>query len=159
MPVAIIVAFDEKQGIGITGKLPWHYREDLQYFKSKTINQIMLMGYETYQTLPIRPLPNRTTIVATRNHDIYDEGVTVTRDVEATLQQYAISDEWLFVAGGSCIYQYALPFAEQLLITQVPGEHDVDTWFPAWNQAEFEKISQEQGEYVCFEIYQRKEAK
>lgn len=157
MPVAIIVAFDENQGIGLQGALPWHYREDLQYFKAQTLQQTLLMGYETYNTLPIRPLPQRTTIVASRNHDVHDEGVMVTRDVEATLQHYTQSDEWLFVAGGSCIYQYALPYAQKLLITKIPGQHKVDTWFPQWKQEQFQKVSLEQGEAVSFEIYQRKE--
>lgn len=157
MPVALIVAFDEKRGIGLQGNLPWHYREDLQYFKAKTLHQTVLMGYETYQTLPIRPLPQRKTIVATRKHDITDDGVLVTRDVEATLQHYAQSEEWLFVAGGSCIYQYALLYAQQLFITKIPGEHEVDTWFPEWKQEQFKQISHLKGEQVCFEIYERKE--
>ncbi|MGL5915505.1 MAG: dihydrofolate reductase [Culicoidibacterales bacterium] len=156
MPVAIIVAYDENKGIGLVGNLPWHFREDLQYFKAQTLNQKMLMGYETYQTLPIRPLPNRTTIVATRNHVIADQGVLTTVDVEATLDVYAKSDEWLLVAGGSCIYEYALKYAKKLLITKIPGKYEVDTYFPEWDEQAFTCVKHTQGEQVCFEEYERK---
>lgn len=157
MPVAIIVAYDQAMGIGLNGVLPWHFREDLQYFKAQTLHQKMLMGYETYQTLPIRPLPNRTTIVATRSKTITDALVQTTNDVDQTLKEYAASNEWLFVAGGSCIYEYALAYAKKMLITKIPGEYEVDTYFPKWDESAYECVSVTQGEQVCFEVYERKE--
>ncbi|MGL5295395.1 MAG: dihydrofolate reductase [Culicoidibacterales bacterium] len=157
MPVAIIVAYDEARGIGLKQSLPWHFREDLQYFKAKTVGKTLLMGYDTYETLPIKPLPNRTTIVATRNRAVHEVGVNVTADVKATLQSYSQSEEWLFVAGGSCIYTYALPYANRLYITKIPGVHKVDTWFPVFDEEIFERISIEVGSEVSFEVYERKE--
>lgn len=157
MPVAIIVAYDENQGIGKCGQLPWHFREDLQYFKAQTLGQTLLMGYETYATLPIKPLPQRTTIVATRHHAVNDDGVLTTSDVESLLKHYQKSDEWLYVAGGSCMYSYALTVAQKLLITKIPGKYDVDTWFPAWDENMYQRTSQIMGENVCFEVYERKE--
>lgn len=54
--------------IGKDNKLPWHFKTDLQHFKEKTLNQIVVMGSKTYDSLPVKPLPNRTNLILTSQH-------------------------------------------------------------------------------------------
>ena len=62
----LIVACDPKGGIGYQNKLPWSKIEgDLPRFKELTTGKIVLMGRNTYESLPKKPLPNRTNWVKT----------------------------------------------------------------------------------------------
>jgi thymidylate synthase len=66
----IIVAIDNKNGISSNNKIPWYISDDLKYFKNKTSNSIVIMGRDTYDTLPMKPLKNRFNMVMTRNKDL-----------------------------------------------------------------------------------------
>ena len=67
MDIHLIWAQDENGGIGQNGKLPWHISEDLKNFKSLTLNSTIIMGRKTWDSLPIKPLPNRKNIILSRN--------------------------------------------------------------------------------------------
>ena len=63
MEIHLIWAQDNNGGIGLNGKLPWHISEDLKNFKKITSNSTIIMGRKTWDSLPIKPLPNRENIV------------------------------------------------------------------------------------------------
>ena len=66
---SIIVAIDQEQGIGKDNGIPWHFSEDLQNFKRLTINNVVIMGRKTWDSLPARfkPLDHRSNIIITRD--------------------------------------------------------------------------------------------
>ena len=66
MDIHLICAQDENGGIGQDGKLPWHISEDLKNFKALTVNSTIIMGRKTWDSLPIKPLPNRKNIILSR---------------------------------------------------------------------------------------------
>ena len=66
MKIHLIWAQDTNGGIGKNGKLPWHISEDLKKFKSLTYNSTVIMGRKTWDSLPIKPLPNRRNFVLSR---------------------------------------------------------------------------------------------
>ena len=49
--IKLIWAMDKNWLIGKENKIPWHYKEDLLYYKEKTAGQIVLMGDNTYFSL------------------------------------------------------------------------------------------------------------
>lgn len=63
--ISAIVSVDEKMGIGANGKLLASYPEDMKFFKAMTTGHVVVMGRKTWDSLPIKPLPNRTNIVIT----------------------------------------------------------------------------------------------
>ncbi|MDP7465479.1 MAG: dihydrofolate reductase, partial [Candidatus Marinimicrobia bacterium] len=63
MKIHLIWAQDENGGIGKDGNLPWHISEDLKNFKRLTSGFTILMGRNTWESLPVRPLPERRNIV------------------------------------------------------------------------------------------------
>ena len=63
MEIHLIWAQDFEGGIGIGGKLPWHISEDLKNFKQLTLDTKIVMGRKTWESLPVKPLPQRKNIV------------------------------------------------------------------------------------------------
>lgn len=158
MPFSIIVSMDLKGGIGINNKLPWHIPKDLQWFKKNTLNKTVIMGSNTYFSLPekYRPLPDRLNVVLTNNKDkksiIESEGAIVETSVKDTLQKY--SDKDCFIIGGASIYKQFIDHVNYMYITKVAGKYDCDAFFSYYpKDSEYEWIEYEspyieEGEYV-----------
>ena len=58
---SLIVAFDHNLVIGVDGSLPWRLSADLQNFKRLTLNNAIIMGRKTFESIG-RPLPERQNI-------------------------------------------------------------------------------------------------
>ena len=129
-----IVAFDEKFGIGYRGRLPWGKNAaDMEFFREKSQNKILLMGRATWESLPKKPLPGRKHIVLTTDKDfIPPEGVSVFGGVSEvlsfseTLQEY----ETILVCGGASVYFQFLPLIERFHTALIEGEYDSDVRLP-----------------------------
>lgn len=126
-----IVAVDDHWGIGKDGTMPWpHLSEDLKRFKELTDEAMIVMGKNTWLSLPKRPLPNRDNIIVSRSLSD-DFAITVSGDPKAIitkLKQATDSDIWII--GGAEIYRQFLPFCNSVYITRVDGDYDCDTKFP-----------------------------
>lgn len=127
--IKIIVAMGKNSEIGLNGKIPWHLREDLIYFKDTTSFHTVVMGANTYRSLG-KPLPNRKNIVITHG-DIDD--VFVTDDPKEILEM----EEDVFIIGGSSIYEYFLPYASELYITKIDASFEADTFFPTFDRTSY----------------------
>ena len=124
--IAILLAMDIHGLIGKNNDLPWHYPEDLKYFKELTLNKKVLMGRKTFESIINRlgkPLPKRTNVVATKSDFTY-EGVEVINN----LREYLITrkDEDIFIIGGKQIYDQTIDLAEILYITHVKHIYNGD---------------------------------
>lgn len=137
MDVAIIAAVADNGVIGAAGGLPWHYPEDLQYFKRVTTGHPVLMGRRTYEAIVDRlggPLPDRTNVVLTRGafrpaHD----GVVVTGSLDGAIDAANETGAGTaYVVGGASIFRQALEagLVDRLVITHIPGTYEGDTYWP-----------------------------
>ncbi|MFA6890248.1 MAG: dihydrofolate reductase [Bacilli bacterium] len=155
--IALIVALGKNNLIGKGNDLPWHYSEDLKYFKETTLHKTVLMGEATFYSIVNRlnkPLPNRNTIVATLDLTFHYEGVRVIHDLFAFLKNPPEED--IFIIGGKQIYQLSLPYVNRMYITHVHGEHDGDVFLNGIDYNQFECIScRDQGD-LSFCIYERR---
>ena len=89
--ISLIVAFDQNQLIGVNNQLPWHYKEDLKYFKETTTGHDILMGRHTFESIlsyQNKPLPNRHHIVLTKQMSYNHEQVTITDNLNKILANY-----------------------------------------------------------------------
>lgn len=129
--INIIVAVDKKFGIGKDNKLLSHIKTDLEYFKKTTEGHIVVMGYNTYLSLPKRPLPNRLNIVVTRK-DIELEGALIVHNIEELLKKLKElgEDKEVFICGGESIYRQMMDYAHKLYITHIFHSFEADTFFP-----------------------------
>ena len=158
--ISIIVAFDENRLIGADNKLPWHFKEDLQYFKKVTTHHDILMGRRTFESILSyrkQPLPNRHHYVATRTADYDLEAVTTVSDIESFIKGYP-TDKELFIIGGAKIYEQLLPLADRLYITHVKHTYEGDTWFPNVEFDKWEVLKKRETDQLCFAVYERKKA-
>ncbi|MBS3750478.1 MAG: dihydrofolate reductase [Anaerolineales bacterium] len=133
MIISLIVAMDEKGGIGKEGELPWHISQDLQHFKEVTMGHHLIMGRKTFQSIGKR-LPGRTMIILTRNPDFRAEECLVVHSFpEALSLAEARGEEEVFIIGGASVYREALPMADQLYLTRVHTDAKADTFFPTFD--------------------------
>lgn len=152
--VSLIVAYDANLVIGLNGQMPWHFKEDLAYFKKVTEHHSIVMGRKTYESIlkyNQAPLKNRPHYVLSRQ--LKDDRVTVIDDLETFLNTW--TDEEIFVIGGAEIYTLALPFADKLYITHIDDTYQGDTYFPRWNQDDFRLIESHTEGKLTFAVYER----
>jgi len=141
----ILVAFDENRVIGKNNTLIWHLPADLKRFKSLTTGHVIIMGRKTFESIG-KPLPNRTTIVISRQADLQIEGVIIAHSVEeAILKAKSITREDIFIVGGAEIYALSLALADQILVTQLHDIFEGDAYFPEIPLASWEITEKERG--------------
>jgi dihydrofolate reductase len=139
--VSIIVATDDRGGIGFDGRLPWRLPEDLRRFKAITMGKPIVMGRRTWDSLG-RALPGRHNIVISRRSGIDAPGATVVDSLPAALSAAGDVPE-ICVIGGAEIYQLALPLADEIHLTRVHSVVDADRFFPSIDGAEWEEVRRE----------------
>lgn len=138
--IAIIVARAKNGVIGKDNKLIWHIKDDLKYFKKRTMGHPIIMGRKTYESLP-KLLPGRTHYVLTRNENYKtNEEVKIYTDIEKLIKDLPEGEN--FVIGGEHIYKAFLEKADILYITEIEKEYDGDAYFPQINEEEWEKIEE-----------------
>ncbi|KAJ8602165.1 hypothetical protein CTAYLR_003529 [Chrysophaeum taylorii] len=148
--------------IGKNGKLPWRLPSDLARFKQKTVGGACIMGRRTWESLPKKPLAERTNIVVSRTLRCL-EGAEVCASLEAALLAAGERADEVFVIGGAELYAEALahPQCGRVLVTAVEGRfEDCDTFFPSLRASDFRLASrcpwrEENGIKFRYEIYER----
>ena len=149
--IAIIAAYTKNRALGKNGKLPYHLPNDLAHFKQLTINNIVIMGRKTFESLE-KPLSQRITIVISKTHTFSAENVLTAHSLEEALecaQEMACSAQrcifskrkHIFIAGGAEVYAKAISLCDKMFITEIDTEFDGDTFFPQFDASQFIKKS------------------
>ena len=143
MKLSLICALDRRRAIRLRGELLFYLPADLRHFKALTTGHTVLMGRRTFQSLPKGALPNRRNVVVSRNPAFTAEGAEVYPTMEAALAACE-ADEQVFVIGGESVYAAALPLAHELCLTFVEASApEADTYFPAYDEAEWQLVAEE----------------
>ena len=134
--ISAIVAVDNNWGIGFNGDLLEHIPEDLKYFKQLTTGNTVIMGRKTWDSLPNKPLPNRTNIVITNNTNM--EGQAEFMDLTDVMLYFIYNkNDDIFIIGGGKIYEELLPMCNGVYVTKIFKDHDqVDTYFPNLDESD-----------------------
>lgn len=143
----IVVAADEKLGIGKSGTLPWKLPKDMAYFKRVTTTvrdtakrNAVVMGRKTWDSIPakFRPLPDRLNIVISRQSNLpLPEGVSLANDLDSALKAANSANiENVFVIGGGEIFRAAIqdPACKHLYLTDIHADFDCDVFLPNYQQ-------------------------
>jgi dihydrofolate reductase len=139
--LSLIVAYSTNQVIGVDNTMPWHLPEDLKRFRALTTGHHIIMGRKTYESLG-RLLPDRTTVIVTRNQDYKVEGAVICHSLEEAVQACTHDDE-AFIIGGAELYQKALDFVSKLYVTEVHLEIEGDAFFPKVDEKIWQPIARE----------------
>lgn len=127
-----IVAVDSNWAIGLNGNLLERIPEDMKYFKKMTLGKVVVMGRETFYSLPGKePLKDRKNIVLSRKMESSDEKVTVCGSIDLLFEELSkYESDDVFVAGGEMVYSELLPYCTEAYVTKIDKAHEADTFFP-----------------------------
>ena len=141
MIVSLLVAVSDNGIIGQDNELPWRLPKDLQWFKRLTTGRTIIMGRKTFESIG-SPLPDRRTIVLTRNTAYRPEGVEVAGTLDEALA-LAKDEPEIFVVGGAAVYHLAFPRVQRLYLTRVRADVEGDVQFPEWRPEEWRLVWEE----------------
>lgn len=127
--ISLIVAIARNHAIGKDNRLLWHLSDDLKRFKKLTSGHTLIMGRNTFLSLPNGALPNRRHIVISDVKEDQFEGCEMAASIEQAIE-LAGDQEECFVIGGGMVYAQFLSKAGKLYLTQVDASFEADTFFP-----------------------------
>jgi dihydrofolate reductase len=145
--ITLILAIADNGVIGRNGAIPWRISDDLKRFKQLTTGKPVVMGRKTWDSLPKKPLPERTNIVVTRQPGWKGEGAIAASSLDDALARAAQAAE-VMVIGGAEIYRVALSKAQRIELTEVHRPFEGDALFSferdAWREvAREEHVTQD----------------
>jgi len=123
-----IAAMSINRVIGDEGRIPWHIPEDFKWFKQCTLDQVVVMGRKTFDSIG-KPLPRRETLLVSRSATSAEyPGITILDNLEK-LSTFE-TDKEIWICGGAEIYTQTLPLCRELLLTVVKQKVQGDAFFP-----------------------------
>ena len=141
--IHIIVATDKNMAIGYQNKLLFWLPNDLKRFKELTTGNTIIMGRNTFLSLPKGALPNRRNIVLSTRKDASFLGAETYASLEEAIKACK-EDEKIYIIGGASVYKQALTLADVLCITEIDAEApEADTYFPTIDPTIWKENSRE----------------
>ena len=134
--ISAIVAVDNNWGIGYNGDLLLSIPDDLKRFKAITTGHNVVMGKNTWESLPKKPLPNRINIVIDYRDtiDYLDDYIIGNLEDVSNMIKFSIEKNpniEFFIMGGGSIYKQLLPLCDRVYVTKIYHTFEnVDTFFP-----------------------------
>ena len=143
--ISIIVAIAQNNAIGKDNRLLWHLSDDLKRFKKLTTGHTLIMGRNTFLSLPNGALPNRRHIVISDVVEDQFEGCEMASSINQAIHLAGETAE-CFVIGGGMVYAQFLAMVGKLYLTQVHESFEADTFFPEidfalWSAGYSEKVA------------------
>lgn len=160
----LIACVNKNWAIGYNGNLLYHIPKDMDYFKSKTMNKTVIMGKNTYQSLKIKPLPNRLNIVLSSSLQSSDNNTLICNNIQKLYDTILnIPHENIFIIGGEKVYKTFIDKCSTAYITKVYDTCISDTFFPSnldmnynWKLVEESQIFKYKNLEYSFNVYKKK---
>ena len=146
-----IYAIDSNNGLSKNGIIPWKSTKDMTFFMNKTKNNIVIMGKNTFFSIPKerRPLKNRLNIVLTSNPNLYNNDIIngklnyssnvlftnnnyLYKDILENKNKYYETYKYLntdfkiFIIGGKNIYDQFIPLCDKIWVTYIKHDYNCD---------------------------------
>ncbi len=163
----LIVAVDNKWGIGRDGDLLAHVPSDMKYFKEHTYGRAVVMGRRTLESMPGgRGLPGRTNYVLTSNPSFKAENCIVVHSESELFQKLSEHNpDDVYLIGGATIYNRFYRLCDRLYVTKMDADLSADTFITDFDKdRDFDMVSEsapvtENGITFRFLIYEKKKKK
>ena len=150
MKISIIAAMGKNREIGYQNELLWRLPNDMKFFRSTTMGKPILVGRKTFESFGGKPLPGRTNIVITQDVNYQCEGAIIVHNIEDALEAgreacktAAEQSDEIMIIGGASFYEQLLSFADRLYLTFVDGSFTADSWFPEFDESNWEVSKRE----------------
>lgn len=160
--ITLIAAIGKNRELGKDNKLIWSIPEDLKYFRDNTMGKYIVMGMNTFNSLP-KLLPGRNHVVLTHRDIELDSSVVVFHVLDDLLQYIETLDEEVMVIGGAMIYKQFIEYADKMILTEIDDTKDADVYFPEFSLDDWDRdvISNHEYEDLKYNhvVYSRKKVK
>lgn len=134
--IALIVAHSKNNVIGNKGRIPWNIKGELRRYKELTTGNVVIMGRRSYEEIG-KPLPNRINIVISTTKTYEGENLITVRSLKEALD--IAEDRDVYISGGEKIFEEAIHIVDKMYITLVDKVIEGDTYFPDFNEEDFER--------------------
>ena len=158
--LVLIGAIGKNNELGKNNKLIWYIPDDLKFFKNTTINHTIVMGYNTFISLP-KLLIDRKHIVLTHRDIKFPDGVITFNNKKDVLEYAKIVNEDIYIIGGASIYNEFINESDKMILTEIDAsDKDADVYFPKFNREDWNKKVLKEEEYKALKYkhveYKRK---
>ncbi|MDL2284219.1 dihydrofolate reductase [Oxalobacter sp. OttesenSCG-928-P03] len=143
MTISLIAAMAENRVIGRDGQMPWHIPGELKIFREHTTGKILIMGRKTHESIG-RVLPDRTTIIISRQKDYVVPGAHVVNSLDEALALAKEMGGDIMIGGGGELFAQTLDMADFMYLSIIHATFDGDTYFPEWPSDAFKEVSKKE---------------
>lgn len=133
MTIKAVLALDLKDGLGKDNKLPWPYNSaDMKWFKETTKQTAVVMGRNTWDSLPKKPLSGRYNIVVSNTMRM-TRGIEVVRlDILKSRLRIIEKSMPISIIGGAKLFNFCIDIIDELHISRIPGLYSCDTYLDSY---------------------------
>jgi dihydrofolate reductase len=139
--IIIIAAVDQNYGLGFQNHLLCHLHDDLKNFKKLTIGHAVVMGRKTWESLSVKPLPNRKNVILSRDANATFTGSIASMTMNDVLRSCS-EEEKIFIIGGAEVYKQFIDIAHRLIITHIQYKFNADVFFPEISNEKWIKVNE-----------------
>jgi dihydrofolate reductase len=171
-----ILAIDNKNGLSKENKIPWDCKKELKFFYDTTVNNVVIMGKNTYFSLPerINPLKNRLNIVLTSHPNIYLEDKTTNNEVIFTNNEniykailnnrekirssypFLSRNFKIYIIGGKKIYEKYIPLCQTVWLSRIKNDYSCDLFLDYEFEKEFKEVQYGEDDEFKLSTYTKK---
>lgn len=135
--IKMIAAVGHNLELGKDNDLIWHLKEDMAFFKEQTMGHKIIMGYNTYLSLP-KHLKGREYIILTHRDINLDNGL-IFHEIKDLINYLSTLNEDVYVIGGATIYKEFLEYANELILTEIEDTKEASVYFPNFDKKLYNK--------------------
>lgn len=135
--ISLIAAIGKNNELGKDNDLLWHIKDDLENFKNLTMGKYIVMGANTYYSLP-KKLKGRKYIVLSKKIKVIEQGM-VFSSFEDLLDFIKLQKEEVMIIGGASIYSLFMPFCDKIYLTEIEDSKEADVYFPKFDKRKFQR--------------------
>ncbi len=135
--ISLIAAIGKNNELGKDNDLLWHIKDDLENFKNLTMGKYIVMGANTYYSLP-KKLKERKYIVLSKKIKEIEQGM-VFSSFDDLLNFIKLQKEEVMIIGGGSIYSLFMPFCDKMYLTEIEDSKEADVYFPKFDKRKFQR--------------------
>ncbi len=140
---SIIAAVGKNNEIGKNNKLLFHIKDDMKFFREKTLGHKVVMGNTTWDSLPAKLKDRENIVIAYTDFGGPDR---IIHDVDKFIQENKKTEEEIFIIGGGMIYKLFLPHAKTIYLTEIEAsDPEATTFFPDFDRSKYNKTVLQKG--------------
>jgi dihydrofolate reductase len=154
-----VAAVAQNGVIGRDGELPWpSIPADRTQYRRQVADATVVLGRRTFESMR-EDLPGRARIVLSRSPREYDVGTAHhAGSVEDAIELAAeLGADTAYVLGGGGIYELFQPHLDRMLLSRIPGEYEGDSYYPEFDDDEWELLEETPFEGFTLEEWQRRD--